>query len=208
MKWQTMPRNVIAHPKPCASRVVHLLTGNRDVLHKRTHYHSYAAGSYNFIHKRSASSCSFALLYSSRAFAFSRRVYRNQPGVPGPTLVGFLYFSFILVSVAPKHRAEDSASRGALAGDCYVRKKPSRARSVDNLNYISHHNPREPVKPTPAFCSGAPRVGSSEWAPACHAEVTLPALSLFVPAPLASTFRLTPVLLRFVLSFRPLHRLR
>lgn len=80
---------------------------------------------------------------------------------PGPTLAGFLYSSSILVAVVPR--------RGALAGDCYVRKKSSRAKSVDNLNYISHHNPREPVKPTPAFCPGAPRVSSSEWAPACHA---------------------------------------
>lgn len=76
---------------------------------------------------------------------------------------------------------EDSTSRGALVGDCYVRKKPPRTKSVDNLNYISHHNPREPVKPTPTFCPGAPRVGSSEWAPACHAEVTPPLRrSLFV----------------------------
>lgn len=85
--------------------------------------------------------------------------HRNQSG---PHLAGFLYSSSILVPVAPRRGAEDPASRGALVGDCYVRKKPSRTKSVDNLNYISHHNPREPVKPTPAFCPGAPRVGPSE----------------------------------------------
>jgi len=124
--------------------------------------------------------------------------HRNQL-----TLTGFLQSSSILVSIVPRR----GASRGPLTGDCYVRKKSPRAKSVDNLNYISHHNPREPVKPTPAFCPGAPRVGSSEWAPACHAEVILPLCSPSLSsAPLASIPRLASVLLRFTLPFCVLHR--
>lgn len=95
------------------------------------------------------------------------------------------------------------ASRGALAGDCYVRKKPSRAKSVDNLNYISHHNPREPVKPTPAFCPGAPRVGSSEWAPAMPRRGDSAALSLLVLRPSRVYPPSHPFILLFFILYFP-----
>lgn len=132
------------------------------------------------------------------SLAFSRRV-PSEPADSSPA-------SFIPPPFWPPSRgAEDSASHGALVGDCYVRKKPSRTKSVDNLNYISHHNSREPVKPTPAFCLGAPRVGSSEWAPVCHTEVTPPLCRSLFSSLLASTLRLTPL---FFVPFLALYRPR
>lgn len=120
--------------------VVHPPRGNRDALRKRAHYRRYATG-YNFIHEVPAPSRSFA-------FTFSRRVPSGEPDVPRPPRLPLLLplypSSYLLHHLGPCRAVaeDDSATRGTLAGDCYVRKKPSRAKSVDNLNYISHHNPR------------------------------------------------------------------
>lgn len=103
--------------------VVHPSTGNRDALRKRAHYRSSRRVTISFT--KSAPS-------RSRAFTFSR--------VPSKSLVslGFLYSSpfsppllpslLILVPVALAE--DDSASCDALAGDCYVRKKPRRGQKA------------------------------------------------------------------------------
>lgn len=60
-----------------------------------------------------------------------------------PLLPLLLLFSLHLGSHA---RAENVPASPV---DCYLGKRNDGIRSVDNLNYISYH---EPVKPTPVFC--------------------------------------------------------
>jgi len=156
MKWQMHSRNHIDQPKPPSCNVS--FTRRQEIATRcvRTaHYRSYAAG-YNFIHERGS--------------APSRSRYCGTPrslspdGFRSPDPPDFLYSTCVFVPVAPWQSGRTrGVARCPCAGDCYVRKKPSQAKSVDNLNYISHHNPREPVKPTPAFCPAAPRLDSSEW---------------------------------------------
>lgn len=142
--------------------VVYPPTGNRDALRKRAHYRSYAGQAVTISFTRRA-----LPLVRTTVVSLARVRFLPTGSIRSsrcPTHLGRLPLS--LVHFGPR-RAEArgrglGASRGALVGDCYVRKKPPRTKSVDNLNYISHHNPREPVKPTPAFCPGAPRGDSSE----------------------------------------------
>lgn len=173
-------RGALLTPKSRASCVVHPPTGNRDALRKRAHYRSYAA---------QAVTISF-----TRGAAPSRSHYRGIPRfLPtgsirtsrGRLSAGFLYSSSILVSVAPRRRC----SRRWLLRQ---KKTVARTKSVDNLNYISHHNPREPVKPTPAFCLGAPRangrlLATPRWLRHSVAPCSLPFSRLPLVLPLSSS---------------------
>lgn len=107
-------RNVIIDHPSCV-RVIHPPTGNRDALRKRSALSWFAAG-YNFIHEE--------------------RVYFLRVPSKSPVPLGFLYSSLFSSSSSPFISApvalaeDDSASRGALAGDCYVRKKPRRGQKA------------------------------------------------------------------------------
>lgn len=127
--------------------------GNRDdVLRKRERIIRSCAASLQF-HSRgfpSRSRCPRCLLARSlsleaedpnpsRPFFFYPSGFGRRRAAKGPrgTHTFSLFFSLSLFLSLSRVAQWCPCRR-----DCYVRKKPSRAKSVDNLNYISHHNPR------------------------------------------------------------------
>lgn len=115
---------------------------SRYALRKRAHYRSYAAGTVSFTESARSLSLARATVRRtlSRAFTFSRRV---SSGVCATASFSPVRFSSLARAHIGRLGLETSRDALRLAGRLLRQKKAqSRAKSVDNLNYISHHNPR------------------------------------------------------------------